>query len=232
MEAFELFSLNQYQLLSRVRTTVVENLKETFPLIQDMVNILNFIYEDTKEGSVVIGDVTKRFDSFSSEILGNVESNLKLVADMEDLTKNAAAIKGVLHSISDVAIQTNLLAINAAIEASRAGEFGNGFKVVADEVKKLAKKTQLSLSESNSSVDVAIKGISSVSSSINSASENLRQISSNMEDINNSIDKIHNSSTNSNNFIEEKKGSFDKLIQSINAIESIQHELEILEGSF
>ena len=229
---FKQREINQYQLFSRVRTTVVENLKNTFPLIQDMVNILNFIYDNTKDDGVVIDDVTKRFDAFTSEILGNVESNIKLVNEMQDLTKNASMIKKVLQSISEVAIQTNLLALNAAIEASRAGEFGKGFKVVADEVKKLAKKAQESLIESNKSVDIAIHGINSISVSINSASEKLRNISNNMQDINLSIEKINDSSNHSNNFIEEKKSSFDKLIQSINAIEDIQKELEILEKGF
>ncbi|MGB5917742.1 methyl-accepting chemotaxis protein [Arcobacter sp.] len=229
---FKQREINQYQLFSRVRTTVVDNLKNTFPLIQDMVNILNFIYDNTKEEAIVIDDVTKRFEAFTKEILNNVDSNIKLVADMEVLTKNAADIKNVLYAISEVAIQTNLLALNAAIEASRAGEFGRGFKVVADEVKKLAQRSQLSLTDSNKSVDVAIKGIDTISNSITTTSEKLRDISSNMEKINTSIDKINDSSTHSNNFIEEKKGSFDKLIQSIKAIEDIQHELEILEKGF
>ncbi|WP_428026531.1 methyl-accepting chemotaxis protein [Arcobacter sp.] len=227
---FKQREINQYQLLSRVRTTVVDNLKDTFPLIQDMVNILNFVYDNTKEGNIVIEDVTKRFDSFTNEILGNVESNTKLVEDMKELTKNAADIKNVLKAISEVAIQTNLLALNAAIEASRAGEFGKGFKVVADEVKKLAQRTQLSLTDSNRSVDVAIKGIDSISVSITNASEKLEKISSNIEDINLSIEKINDSSNHSNNFIGDKKASFDKLILSIKAIEDIQGELEVLEG--
>ncbi|WP_419763591.1 MAG: methyl-accepting chemotaxis protein [Arcobacter sp.] len=227
---FKQREINQYQLFSRVRTTVVDNLKDTFPLIQDMVNILNFVYNSTKEGNVVIEDVTKRFDSFTSEILANVESNTILVEDMKELTKNAADIKNVLKAISEVAIQTNLLALNAAIEASRAEEFGKGFKVVADEVKKLAQRTQVSLSDSNKSVDVAIKGIDSISISITDASEKLQKISSNIEDINSSIEKINDSSNHSNNFIGDKKASFDKLILSIKAIEDIQGELEILEG--
>ncbi|PLY07320.1 MAG: chemotaxis protein [Arcobacter sp.] len=224
--------IHQYQLLSRVRTTLLENLKKTFPLIQDMVNILNFVYENTSEGNIIIDEVTKKFELFTKEILNNVESNDILVDDMHNLTSNAAQIKKVLSSISGIAIQTNLLALNAAIEASRAGQYGNGFKVVADEVKKLAQKTQVSLKESNDSVDIAIKGINTVSDSITTASDKLGSVSSNMETINESIEKIYNSSKQSNNFIEDKKENFDKLIVSINGIESIQNELDKLEDSF
>ena len=224
--------INQFQLLSMVRTTVVNNLKDTFPLIQDMVKILNTIYENTSEGNIIISDVTKKFDIFTQEIMKNVNSNIKLVDDMENLTKNAADIKKVLSSISAVAIQTNLLALNAAIEASRAGEYGKGFKVVADEVKKLAQRTQESLKESNDSVEVAIKGISGISTSILTASKDLGEVSTNMETINQSIEKISESSNESNNFIEGKKVSFDRLIDSINAIEGIQQQLDVLENNF
>jgi hypothetical protein len=221
--------IHQYQLLSKVRTELLENLKETFPLIQDMVKILNFVYENTTQDNKVIDKVLENFVMFTKDITHNVEQNNNLVADMDVLTTNAADIKKVLSSISGIAIQTNLLALNAAIEASRAGEYGNGFAVVADEVKKLAKKTQISLTETNASVNIAIKGIKDVSEVINSSSDKLSKVSLNMNDINESFLKIHSSSKQSNSFIAGKKSNFDKLINSINLIEDIQKELGKLE---
>jgi hypothetical protein len=221
--------IHQYQLLSKVRTELLENLKETFPLIQDMVKILNFVYENTTEDNKVIDKVLENFVMFTKDITHNVEQNNNLVADMDVLTSNAADIKKVLSSISGIAIQTNLLALNAAIEASRAGEYGNGFAVVADEVKKLAKKTQISLTETNASVNIAIKGIKSVSEVINSSSDKLSKVSLNMNEINESFLKIHSSSKQSNSFIAGKKSNFDKLINSISLIEDIQKELGKLE---
>jgi hypothetical protein len=224
--------IHQYQLLSRVRTTLLANLKDAFPLIQDMVNILNVIYENSIESNEIIGDVIKKYEVFSNEIMHNVDTNNSLVSNMQVLTKNATGIKNVLSTISDIAIQTNLLALNAAIEASRAGEFGNGFKVVADEVKKLAKKTQVGLKDSNSSVDVTIKSIKEISDSILNASEKLNGVSESMGDINESIGKISSSSHESNSFIKDKKVNFDKLIERIHAIEAIQGQLEVLEKNF
>ena len=221
--------IHQYQLLARVRMSLINNLKETFPLIIDMVDILNVVYKNTNDSNKIIDDVMNKFEIFSTQILSNVETNNSLVNDMGNLTKNAANIKKVLSSISEIAIQTNLLALNAAIEASRAGDFGRGFKVVADEVKKLSAKTQISLNDSNKSVDITTKDIKEISTSITDASNGLGIVSQNMESINSSIKSINTTSQESNRFIEDKKMNFDKLVNSIHAIEDMQVQLETLE---
>ena len=170
-----------------------------------MVNILNIVYKNTEESNNIIDDVMNKFEVFSSQIISNVDTNTHLVDDMQSLTNNAKNIKKVLSSISDIAIQTNLLALNAAIEASRAGDFGRGFKVVADEVKKLSAKTQVSLNDSNNSVDITTKNIDKISESITHASDGLGIVSENMKSINSSIKSINVSSQESHKFIEEKK---------------------------
>jgi methyl-accepting chemotaxis protein len=96
---------------------------------------------------------------------------------LNSLTQEAAQVKNVLTVISDIADQTNLLALNAAIEAARAGEHGRGFAVVADEVRKLAERTQKSLIETNATVNIIVQSIMDMSEQMNKNANQLEKLS-------------------------------------------------------
>jgi methyl-accepting chemotaxis protein len=108
------------------------------------------------------------------QITSHVENELN--TKLEALSTEAEQVKEILNVISDIADQTNLLALNAAIEAARAGEHGRGFAVVADEVRKLAERTQRSLSEISSTINVIVQAIIEASSQMNKNAKEIEKL--------------------------------------------------------
>ena len=113
----------------------------------------------------------------SAAAIEEISSSMQNVSDRTmEVTKQAEDIKGVVSVIKDIADQTNLLALNAAIEAARAGEHGRGFAVVADEVRKLAERTGKSLNEIEANVNILVQGINDMSESIREQTAGVTQI--------------------------------------------------------
>ena len=106
-----------------------------------------------------------------------VEAESAINDRLNHLSREAEQVKSVLDVIGDIADQTNLLALNAAIEAARAGEHGRGFAVVADEVRKLAERTQKSLVETNATINVIVQSINDISENMNQNAKRIEELS-------------------------------------------------------
>ena len=142
----------------------------------DLKNLLNTLAQKSNTQT----DALQNSVTTITEIAQNMQESNEMI---HEVTKQSEEIKNILKIIQDIADQTNLLALNAAIEAARAGEHGRGFAVVADEVRKLAERTSKSLNEIESYTNTLVQSINEAGNIINLQAQSMEYITHSIQEV-------------------------------------------------
>ena len=204
-----------------------EEMSQTVQIIRDHVqqtygsaqNAQHLSAQGTNEANRLshsIGDVRHQFQDTCQKI--------------EQLSQEASAIQAFVSTIEEVAAQTNLLALNAAIEAARAGEAGRGFAVVADEVRQLAGKTEKATGDITRLVTSMLSRVTEVTVSMEQSEKVLQTGAKSCDNMQTLLQQVESGSDNSLSLIEEVNHSIDEHAHASNELsEKLTHVGTLLQ---
>ena len=183
----------------------------------------------------VVGENTESVltvNSNTSDVLGAVEESsdsiARTVRAIEEIKDNAQSISQLANSIEDISFQTNILALNASVEAARAGDAGRGFAIVAEEIRRLASQVSEASRAADELAGRAIENVEAGSELIGSASSNMEEAVTSIEDIKTAMSSIAHASEQQLEAVAQIQESMDSLSQVVQENSAASEESAVI----
>lgn len=206
--------LSEFENLRQQISTQDGNIKETSAVTIELLESFDTTVEDLKRTT----DFTENLRNSAASAESRLKDSTRIIENIQEKSRN---ITSIIDAMNDIAERTNLLAMNASIEAAHAGASGRGFAVVAQEIKKLASNSAARASEVFDTIDE----ISSlISSGVNSNGAVKKALSSMAEDTNSALEQISNIYTSTL----EEKASGSKIIEAMHSLTDFSSRLDLL----
>ena len=205
---------NESELVTQTATIA----NKAFSNLKETVDSIAGSQKDISKSSQILNDVTKSINVLLETMESTKVKEEDLAHNMEQLQGEAASVKDILSIIGDIADQTNLLALNAAIEAARAGEHGRGFAVVADEVRKLAERTQKSLTEITGTVNLVIQSVGDTSAAMQENTKEFELAVEKVSGVNEQIVKVDSTLSETADVTANASTSAEKIAQEMEIV--------------
>lgn len=191
--------------------TIAVVISESNRIFGEVVQVLESVSKVAQENTLAAKKATESIQVLSTSMANIQGANESAAIQVSELSNLSQSIRQIVGVIDDIASQTNLLALNAAIEAARAGEHGRGFAVVADEVRKLAER---SLAETKNISELINKVATSIDRTVSSIEQSTQEIdvgSMVAQDAGNVLSEIERAATGTQEEIVRLTDSFERL---------------------